>query len=199
MANKVKFGLKNVYYAKATIDTITGAATYDTPVRIPGAVNLSAEPSGDTNDFFADDVKYASFGANAGYETTLEVALLPESFRQDILGEVLDNNIQYETATVSNTPFALLFEINGDVNATKHVMYNCIASRTNLEGQTTESSVEVKTEELKMTCGSIYNAALGKSIVKAKCSDTTADAYTNWYTAVQQKTSASTSTTPAEG
>ena len=188
MANKVKYGLKNVHYAIATIDTITGEATYATPVRIPGAVNLTAEPSGDTNDFFADDIKFASFAANAGYETTLEIALLPDTFRQDVLGEVLDEDIQYETTEASAVPFALLFEFNGDEHATKHVMYNCIASRTNLDGQTAESSIEVKTEELKMTCGSVYNAELAKNIVKGKCDVVESDAFKNWYTAVQQKT-----------
>ena len=91
MANKVKYGLSNVYYAKATIDPSTGAATYDTPVAIKGAVNLSLDPQGELSPFYADNIKYYTVNNNSGYEGDLEIALIPDSFRKDILGEVEDD------------------------------------------------------------------------------------------------------------
>ena len=51
MANKVKFGLSNCVMAPIKSD-----GTYDTPIAVPGAVNLSLEPQGDTNDFYADTI-----------------------------------------------------------------------------------------------------------------------------------------------
>lgn len=189
MANKIKYGLSRVYYAIATIDTSTGAATYGTPVAIPGAVSMEIEPSGDSTKFYADNVAYATFAANAGYEGTLEVALLPDSFRTAVLGEAKSGDIQYEKAEASTTPFALLFQFEGDDAATRHVFYNCTASRPSVKGATTEEEIEVQTEEVTITVGSIYNAVLDANIVKGKCSDDTATVYTNWFSAVQQATS----------
>ena len=188
MANKIKYGLSRVYYAKATIDTSTGTATYTTPVAIPGAVSLSMDPSGDSNKFYADNVAYATFAANAGYEGELEVALIPDSFRKDILGEVVDSDIQVEKASAATTPFALLFQFEGDEDATRHVFYNCTAARPNVGSKTTEESVDVQTETLKLTCGAIFNAKLDESIVKGKISDKTKQTYTDWFNSVHQPT-----------
>ena len=44
--NKVRFGLKNCHYAKATFDE-DGNVTYGTPVRLPGAVSLIPRSEGE--------------------------------------------------------------------------------------------------------------------------------------------------------
>ena len=75
--NKVKFGLKNCHYAKATLDPDTNAVTFGTPVAIPGAVNLSLDPEGDTEPFYADDMVYYTTVANNGYSGDLEIMATP--------------------------------------------------------------------------------------------------------------------------
>ena len=49
-SNKVKFGLKNCHYAKATFDE-DGNVTYEKPIRMPGAVSLSMDPEGENENF----------------------------------------------------------------------------------------------------------------------------------------------------
>ena len=51
--NKVKFGLRNCYYAKATMGA-SGDITFGTPVAMPGAVSLSLDPEGESENFYAD-------------------------------------------------------------------------------------------------------------------------------------------------
>lgn len=186
MANKVKYGLKNVYYAAAHIAT-NGTATYDTPVAWPGAVNLSLDAEGDTSKFYADNIAYAQFAANAGYSGSFESALIPEGFKTDILGETADTTgVIYELSEASAKPFALLFQFEGDASATRHVLYNCVASRPSISGATTEESIEAQTETIDITASSIHNAALNADIVKARCPETLTTTYGSWYTSVYQ-------------
>ena len=134
-SNKVKFGLKNCHYAKATFDE-DGSVTYAKPVRIPGAVSLSMDANGEIEPFYADNIAYYVVNNNSGYEGDLEIALIPESFLTDIMHEELDGNgVLAENANVELEHFAFLFEFDGDQRHIRHVLYNCVASRPSIEGE----------------------------------------------------------------
>ena len=175
--NKVKYNLKNVHYAVATIDN-QGNATYGTPVPMPGAVSLSLEASGEAVIFYADGYAYYTVTNNQGYEGDLELALIPESFRTDVLKETKDKkNVLVEDSNVNAAPFALLFEFDGDVNQIRHVMYNCTCTRPQISGQTKEEDIEVQTETLNITA-----APLANGIVKTRTIQETDKAtYDAWY------------------
>ena len=188
MANKVKYGLSNVYYAVATI-AADGSATYGTPKAINGAVSLSLSAQGENSPFYADNIKYYVTSSNSGYEGDVEFAMLPDTFRKDVLGEIEDENgVIYEDSGAVAIPFALLFQFEGDEKGTRHVMYNCTATRPNVEGDTKGDTTEVKTESMAISCASVYNASLQKNIVKARCLNdgTSATTYANWNTEVYQ-------------
>ena len=182
--NKVRFGLKNCYYAKATFDE-DGNVTYGKPVRLPGAVSIGLDPEGESENFYADDIVYVVLNNNAGYEGDLELALIPEEFLKDILHEEEDaNGVLTENANNEFERFALLFEFTGDKNAIRHVLYCCSASRPSVEGETKEDEKEVQTEEL-----SIIASALANGAVKAKTSSNTSKAvHDAWYDAVYEPT-----------
>lgn len=181
-SNKVKFGLKNCHYAKATFDE-DGSVTYAKPVRIPGAVSLSMDANGEIEPFYADNIAYYVVNNNSGYEGDLEIALIPESFLTDIMHEELDGNgVLAENANVELEHFAFLFEFDGDQRHIRHVLYNCVASRPSIEGETNEDSKEVKTDTLNLQATPLANG-----YVKAKTgTNTTDDVYNKWYDAVYE-------------
>ncbi|MFQ6805611.1 MAG: major tail protein [Lachnospiraceae bacterium] len=182
--NKVKFNICNVHYALITVDE-DGDVTFGTPVAMPGAVSLSLEPNGEPSNFYADGYAYYTISNNMGYEGDLELAMVPESFRTDVLKESLDDNsVLVESANVETANFALLFEFDGDVKKIRHVLYNCSAARPNIESATNEEEIEVQTETLAITA-----APLANGYVKARTGDSTTDTvYTGWYSSVYMPT-----------
>ena len=178
--NKVKFNICNVHYALLTIDD-DGNATFGTPVAMPGAVSISLDPNGEPSIFYADGYAYYTISNNMGYEGDLELAMVPESFRTDILKETLDDNkVLVENASVEAANFALLFEFDGDQKKIRHVLYNCSAARPNIESSTNEEEIEVQTETLSITASPLANG-----YVKARTGDNTTDVvYNAWYDAV---------------
>lgn len=179
--NKIKYGLKSVYYATATIAT-DGSATYGTPVALPGAVSLSMEPQGEMNPFYADNIVYYTSVSNSGYEGSLELAKFPESFLKDVLGYTVGSNgVLYEDANAGATHFALLFQFEGDVSAKRHAFYNCTATRPGVSGSTKEATIDPQTETVDITATTVY--ALTKDIVKGSV-NTGDTAYDTWFSSV---------------
>ena len=108
--NKVKFNLKNAHYAMLSVSE-AGEISYGKPVPMPGSVSISLDANGEPENFYADGVAYYVINNNMGYDGDLELAMIPESFRTDALGEKLDDKgVLIENAEVELSSFALLFE-----------------------------------------------------------------------------------------
>lgn len=181
MANKIKYGIRSVYYAVATQGT-GGALTYSTPVALPGAVNLTLSQEGEDNPFYADDVVYFRSASNNGYSGTLELALVPDSFFADVLGMAKNaDDVYIEKADDTTHEFALMFEFQGDESATRHLLYRCSCTRPDIAGATKEAGITPQTETLNISVMPRINDYL----VKAKCPSTSAK-YDTWFSEVYE-------------
>ena len=193
MANKIKYGLKNVYAAVQTYSS--GSYTYATPVAIPGAVSMSLSAQGENSPMYCDDTVYYRTVANQGYSGDLEIALIPEWFRTTILKETEDNNhvLMEKSTDIEPVYFALLFEFDGDDKAVRHVIYNCTVARPSLESQTKEASISPGTEKLTLTADPREDG-----LVKCRTGgSTTTTAYNNWYSSVYEPVTGTVSQTPS--
>lgn len=185
--NKVRYGLRNVYYALGTPDG-NGGYSYGTPVRFPGAVSLSLDPDGEEEVFYADDIKYYICGGSNGYTGTLEMARIIDSFRKDVLGETLDSSgVLLENANAEAKVFALLFEFEGDQRARRHVLYGCTAGRPSLSAQTTEGGSKTpQTESVSISAAPDKDGKVKASTTAS----TPAATYDAWYQTVYGMTAA---------
>ena len=161
--NKVKYGLKNTHYA--VVMEANGIVSYGTPKPWPGAVNLTLSAAGENVIFYADDHTYFEENTNNGYDGNIEMALIPDSFRVDVLGDTIDSNgALIENADAKPKKFALMYEFDGDAKKTRHVLYSVLPTRPNLDGSTRTNSKEPKTETMNISA----RPAIDTSDVKAK-------------------------------
>ena len=152
---------------------------------------MSLDSQGELTPFRADNIDYWVGNSNNGYQGDLEMALITDDFRKDILGQIVDaSGMIVELKDVEAIHFALLFQFEGDESATRHVLYNCTASRPSTAGQTTTETIEPQTETTQITASSIYNSSLEAEVVKASAKKTDST-YDTFFDAVAQPTAES--------
>lgn len=144
----VRFGLKNAYYAKWD----ASAGKYLAPVKAPGIVAISLSPEGESTTFYADDKPYFNITANGGYTGSIEIANVTDEMYTDLLGYVKDaNGALIEDAAAQPAPFALLFEVDSNIEPARFVLYNVTIARPSEERKTKESTVDVNTLTMDLT------------------------------------------------
>lgn len=186
--NKVEFGLSNVHIAFIKSQA-EGTTEYDDPIKVPGAVTLTAEPQGDQSSFYADNTTYYVTNSNTGTTGELTMAKLPDDILAKALGWVKDENgALVELADGIPTPFALMFDVEGDQHKRHCVYYNCTANRPSKENNTKEESVEPTTSTLSYTAIAIEKD--GKQIIKAEMelNDSNSEQFNSFFTKVYQPT-----------
>ena len=179
--NKVVYGLENAHYAKLTFG-VGGAPTFATPVALKGSVEFKMDPETNSVEFAADnDSQYFTEDENNGYSGTLTIANMPLSFRRDILGEVInvtDGTIT-ELADAKFSPFALLFQFDGDKTKTRHLIYYCNGSRATISSKRGKdiSGVELPFKAKQLAVGN-------KKLIKTQTTSEESTKYANWFKTV---------------
>ena len=186
MANTVEFGLTNVYFAKASYDSLTNTVSYGSPQRILGAVNLSLENSSDNdNIFYADNIEYYKSAGTGGFTGTLELALIPEWVKTNILGETKNtDDVLIATNNDTFSPFAMMYQVDGDDDETYRLFYYCSVSRPAENSATIEDTRTPQTSTLNLT----VSARPDNGLIKAMTTpDTDAAVVSAWFTTVYEE------------
>ncbi len=148
--NKVRFGLKNVHVCSITESA--ESIKYGKPVAWKGAKSLTLDPEGETNTYYADNTAYFTTNTNNGYSGSLEMSEIPEEIDKMIFNTVIteEGNLA-EDANVLPNNVGLMFQFEGDVSATKYLLYKVVFARPNIEGETKEESTDPKTTSMDIT------------------------------------------------
>ena len=177
---KIKYGLSDVHIALRHEND--GVVTYDTPVRLPGAVNFSVERNTEKINFYADNVVYHSIAVKSSITGDLELADIANSILTKYLGykEATEGGI-LETSDGTMPEFALLFKVQTDTDGRKFAFYNCTAAESNEEYKTMEENVDPTTSTLAITCAGdrVGEYNVFKHVVEASDAN-----YANFFTAV---------------
>lgn len=181
MLNKIKYGLRNVYYALIGEDE-----TYETPKPITTATSISLKPANAELTAYGDDVQLVDRQINRGYTGTISFQVIPDDFLVDVLGMTKDTNGGLiENVNDKPKEAALLFEFQGDQYARRHVLYRVSFSRPSIESESVADKVSPKESSLDITVMPVVGGDLDGKI-KEHMDDTTEThtVYQSWYTQV---------------
>lgn len=149
--NKVEFGISNVYVGTYEVAQ-DGTVTLGTPYHQAGAVTLSLDPENESNDFYADNVKYWSGYTDNGFTGSLEVAKYDDAFKKQFLGYVeLDDGGTAQVKTAIKPNVYIAFQSEGDAHSRRGILYNVALGGISREYATIEESKEPVTESMDIT------------------------------------------------
>lgn len=151
MANKVEFGISNLYVGTYTVAT-DGTVTMGSPYHQAGAVSFSPDENSDKTDFYADNVIYWSGYSGGTFEGDLEVAKFDDTFKKNFLGyiEKGDGGLAV-VKNVAKPNVWIAFQVEGDAESRRCIMYNCALGGITREYATIEESKEPATETIAVT------------------------------------------------
>ena len=150
MANKVEFGISNLHVGTYTVNN--GTVTLGTPYHQKGAVSFSPEEQSENTNFYADDIIYWSGYSGGTFEGDLEVAKYDDKFKKDFLGyKKLTSGGLANVKDAVKPAVYIAFEVKGDAEKRRIIMYNCTLGAITREFSTIEENKEPATETLAVS------------------------------------------------
>ena len=163
-ANKVEFGISDLYVGTYTTSTTTSgvSVTLGTPYHQAGARNFSPEENAEASTFYADNMAYYVTYSGGTFEGDLEVAKFDDAFKTEFLGyvELADGGIANVKNAVKPDVY-IMFEVQGDTEARRIIMYNCALGGITREFSTIEDTKEPNTETIAVTCAGDNATGIG--------------------------------------
>lgn len=150
MANKVEFGISNLHVGTYTDNN--GTVTLGTPYAQKGAVSFSPEEQSEATNFYADNIIYWSGYSGGTFEGDLEVAKYDDAFKKQFLGyKELTNGGLANVKGARKPNVYIAFEVDGDAEKRRIIMYNCALGGITREYNTIEEEKEPTTETISVT------------------------------------------------
>lgn len=151
MANKVEFGISNLYVGTYEDDG-NGSVTLGTPYHQKGAVSFAPEEQSESTNFYADNVAYWSGFSGGTFEGDLEVAKFDDQFKTNFLGyKTLTNGGLANVKGAIKPSVYIAFQVEGDAESRRIIMYNCALGGITREFSTIEETKEPTTETIPVT------------------------------------------------
>lgn len=172
---KVIYGLKNVHYSIYNNST----KEYGAWKAIPGAVSLSSDADTTQNDFYADDVVYATISASGKETGSIEFAAITDEMYTDLFGYATDatSGLTYQTTEPTAVTVALGYEVSGNEGKIRGVRYNVTFTAPSQSANTMTDSTNPDTVTVNYTAiGRDFTIGTGNSartvnVLKAHCTN----------------------------
>lgn len=146
--NKVLFGFSELHIGTYTVAG-DGTVTLGTPYHQKGAVGYSPEADNEEVDFYADNIDYFNEQTTSTRSGDLVVAKFDDEFKTQFLGYKRSTGGGLaEVINPVKPKVYVAFQIDGDVDNVKYIMYNGSLGSIDREFNTMEGTREPVTESI---------------------------------------------------
>ena len=167
--NKVLFGFSELHIGTYSVDD-DGVVTLGSPYHQKGAVGYSPEAANEEVDFYADNIDYFNEQSSSTRSGDLVVAKFDDDFKKNFLGykRTVGGGLAEVLNPVKPNVY-IMFQIEGDQEAIKYIMYNGSLGSIDREFTTMEGTREPVTESVP--CKFVGDAGSGIIVDQYKPGD----------------------------